>query len=216
MKRKELKDWGPSRNSKLNCFTKPNASAFSIAVIIMVLFSMCSSNVKKIEAVNMPLEAPFEFFDQINEKEFKLADLNYRLNDAIGKNKTELVTQLNQKFAKSHEACIQKLEQKYPAGTVQLPFKQLGKQDKVRVKSAYISGFAFPWSTATSICFYVSIDYEIMNRDMWFTALSLTFIDNENDVIYLCNLPLNLESNTERFIVKAQPNFRAFSNLEIN
>ena len=78
-----------------------------------------------------------------------------------------------------------------------------------------LPGFTFPWNTATSISYYFTITYKYNKGDLWFKSISLKFLDSEGDVIYIHNIPANIEG-FNRIEVKAQIEFRKFTKIVIN
>jgi hypothetical protein len=189
-------------------------SIYSLFVIVLILGS-CSNNVVNSEKSVCPLQAPYEYFDQLSKEEFYFEDLLHKLNTAKGKNSTEEINTFTKEFETTQANCIQKMETKFPEGSIKIPFEQLHGKDTLTVISAYVSGFSFPWNTATSICFYFTLEYEIHQKDLWFIPISLKFIDAEEDIIYMCHLPAN-SNGKSRFLVKAQFTFRNFTKLIIN
>ena len=175
----------------------------------------CGSNSVNESKTFCPLQAPYDYFDQIDKSDFHFTDLDYRLNDAKGKSETEKVDIVTKEFAEAQNSCIKKLETQFPIGSVKIPFEQLGGKDSVIITSAYISGFSFPWTTATSICYYFTVEYEIRNKEAMYISISLKYLDLEGDIIYMNNLQAT-SIGKSRFIVKAQPYFKYFTKLLIN
>ena len=182
--------------------------------ILFLLIQGCGNKTADNKKVFCPLQAPYEYFDQLSQTEFYFADMDYRLNEAKGKNKTDVVDSVTKEFDRNQKLCIQKLEAKFPTGSITIPFEQARARDSIVIKSAYVSGFEFPWTTATSICYYFTVEYDILRKDIWFLPIPLRFVDSENDIINMCTLSAN-SSGKSRFSVKAQPSFRIFTKLLI-
>jgi hypothetical protein len=184
-------------------------------LLLLLFLQSCGSNSVNDNKADCPLREPYEYFDQLSQNEIHFADLDYRLNDAKGKNKTDVVNSVTKEFATAQEECLKKLEATFPVGSIKLPFEQIGSKDTLIVKSAYVSGFAFPWSTATSICYYFTIEYDLIKKDLWYAKIPLTFMDSEGDVLCICNVPANPDGKSQ-FPIKAQPSFIKFIKIFIN
>ena len=180
-----------------------------------IVLHSCHSGQVNNSQVTCPLKAPFEYFDQIDQSDFHFADLDYRLNDAKGKNLTDKVDAITKEFATVQNACLKKLDEKFPSGAIKIPFEQIGSKDTVTVKSIYISGYSFPWNTATSICYYFTVEYDLANKDFWYPKLPLTFLDEEGDVLLICSIPAD-KSGKSKLLVKTQPSFMKFTKIIIN
>lgn len=182
---------------------------------VLLFFQSCFTNSANNNKDNCPLQPIYEYFDQLDQKEIHFSDLDKRLNDAKGQNKTDVVNSVTKEFDDAQKNCLQKLDARFPSGSIKLPFEQLGSKDTLVVKSAYVSGFAFPWNTATSICYYFTIEYELLKKDVWYPKIPLTFTDSEGDILYICNIPANADGKS-KFMVKAQPTFIKFAKITIN
>jgi hypothetical protein len=185
-----------------------------VVYVIMVIPS-CGSESKNKDKLELPLQAAYGYFDQLSQSEFHFEDLDHKLNTAKGKNNIEEIKSCTKEFEVLHTSCINKMEAKFPEGTLRIPFEQMQGKDTLTVKSVYLSGFSFPWNTAITICFYFTVEYELHKTDLWFVPISFKFIDREEDIIYACNLPAN-SSGKSKFLVNAQFTFREFKKLIIN
>ena len=185
----------------------------SFLLIAMVLYS-CSNNESNKSSETLPLQPVYDYFDQINQTKYMFENLNNKLNASKLKDNSNESNQITKDFGKSQSECIKDLETKFPVGSVQFPFEQNGSKDTVKITSVYLSGFSFPWSTATTICFYFTIEYKYNQGDIMFKSVPLKFFDNEGDVIYIRNIPANKEGKT-RITVKAQIEFRKFAKIVI-
>jgi len=184
-------------------------------LFIFLFLQSCGSNSVNDNKTICALQAPFEYFDQIDKTDFHFADLDYRLNQAKGKNKTDEVNKVSKEFETAQNSCMQKLEARFPVGAIKLPFEQTGGRDTLTVTAAYVSGFAFPWNTATSICYYFTMEYNLTKKDIWYATIPLTFLDSEGDILYICHLTADA-SGKARFLVKTQPSFIKFVKISIN
>ena len=185
-------------------------------LFILILFlQSCGSNSDVKNIRYCPLQAPYDYFDQIDNTSFHFANLDYRLNSAKGKNQTDMVNAVTKEFETTHNECLKKLDEKFPSGSVKIPFEQTGEKDSVTVKSIYISGFGFPWETATTISYYFTVEYEILKKDIWFVPIPLKFVDLDGDIIYICDVPANT-SGKSRFAVKTLQDFKIFTKILIN
>jgi len=130
----------------------------SFFLFAMALYS-CNSDKSVKNSLALPLQPVYEYFDQINITKYKFDKLNDMLNASRLKDKSNESEIIEKDFEQSHSQCIKDLEAKFPVGSVQVPFEQTGSKDTVSITSVYLSGFSFPWSTATSISFYFNIEY---------------------------------------------------------
>jgi hypothetical protein len=175
----------------------------------------CVSNNFNEEKSGLPLQEAYAYFDELSLNEFHFVELEHKLNVAKGENNIEEINACTKEFEVLQANCIKKMDSKFPVGSVKIPFEQVLGKDTLTVKSVYVSGFSFPWNTATTICFYFTVDYELLKKDLWFVPISLKFLDKEDDIINACNLPANSNGNL-KFLVRAQFTFRDFKKLIIN
>jgi hypothetical protein len=175
----------------------------------------CSNNSNNVKDSDRPLKAAYEYFDQLSEDEFHFVELDHKLNTAKGKNNPDDISKYTKEFEVSQASCIKKMEEKFPEGSVKIPFEQIQGNDTLTVKSVYVSGYSFPWGTATTICFYFTVEYDIHKKDLWFIPISLKFVDAEDDIINFLHLPAN-SSGKSRCLVRTQFTFRDLKKLVIN
>jgi hypothetical protein len=187
---------------------------FYLIGIVLFLYS-CKEGSKGKESDIKPLQPVYEYFDQLSNGEFHFAELEHQLNTARGKNNTDDINKYTKEFEDSHNLCIQKMGEKYPSGSVKIPFEQIHGKDTVTVNSVYVSGYSFPWSTSTTICFYFTVEYDVHKKDLVYIPLSLRFLDIDEDIIHFCHIPCN-DSGKTQFLVKAQFTFRNFNKIIIN
>lgn len=184
-------------------------------IFVLLFLQSCDNNKVNINSSIRPLQAPYEYFDQIDKDEFHFADLDAKLSEAQGKNNSDDIKECNRNFETAHNGCLKKLNEKFPVGSIQIPFEQLGSKDTVKVKSIYVSGFEFPWSTAIAICYKFTVEYELLKSDIWYAKVPLILLDTEGDVLSICHVPATVIGKTQ-FAVKAQASFRIFSKIIIN
>lgn len=188
-------------------------------LLYLLLFGLflpgCNSNSVNENPKNSPLKATYEYFDEINESDFNFAELQSKLDAARGKNDVEAANAVVKEFKAAHENCLKKLEERYPAGTVQIPFEQIGGKDTVTVKNIYLSGFWFPWNTAFNFSLKFTVEYEVIKKDVWFAKVPLTFYDNEDDILCIINAPCNKEGKTE-ISVRTNTSFKKLSKVIIH
>jgi hypothetical protein len=182
---------------------------------VFLLLESCNSGTTDNNKINCPLQEVNEYFSQLDQNEIHFDDLNYRLNDAKGKNNTEVVNSVTKEFDEAQQKCLKKLDAKFPVGSIKLPFEQTGSKDTLIVKSAYVSGFVFPWNTATSISYYFTIEYDLVKKDIWYAKIPATFIDSEGDILCITNIPVN-SSGKVSFAIKGQYTFVKFVKILIN
>ncbi len=187
---------------------------FYLPAVILFLQS-CTSHSVNDNKIICPLQPIFEYFDQLDKTELHFNDLDYRLNDAKGKSKTEVVNSVTREFADAQNTCLEKLNAKFPSGSVKLPFEQTGLKDTIVFKSVYISGYAFPWTTATSVCYYFTFEYEFIKNDISFVNIHLTFYNSEGDILDICSISAYKSGKTQ-LLIKTQPSFIKFVKLTIN
>ena len=182
-------------------------------LIAMVLFS-CSSSESNKNVVSLPLQPVYDYFDQIDQTKYMFVKLNDKLNASRLKDNSNETNQIIKDFEKTQSDCIKDLETKFPVGSVQVPFEQKGSKDTIKITSIYLSGFGFPWNTATNICFYFTIEYKYNQGNLMFKSVPLKFYDDEGDVIFIRNIPAKKEGKM-RINVKAQIEFRKFARIVI-
>lgn len=189
---------------------------FIISGIIFLGFILtdCSKGIIQ-KKENCPLLTTYDYFDQLSESKFKFIDLEHRLNKAKGKNQSEDIDKYTKEFENLHQQCIQEMETKFPLGTVKIPFEQKRGTDTLTITNAYVSGYSFPWGTATSICFYFTVEYQMHKKELWYIPIGIQFMDTDGDIINYCTVQANSELKT-RFLVRAQSTFRNLSKLIID
>jgi hypothetical protein len=185
-----------------------------LGLLAIFVIQSCGNKTSSEGKKACPLQAPYEYFDQINNSEFHLSDLESKLSKAKGRNNTDEINKILGEFEVSHKECIKKLDEKFPVGSIKIPFEQTGNKDTVVVKAIYVSAFEFPWNTASSICYSFTIEYDLLKPDIWYAKIPLTFFDSEGDIINICNVEANTSGKTQ-FPVKAQESFRIFSKITI-
>ncbi len=188
---------------------------FITALAFCLLLSGCNTVNTDQSPTNSPLEEPYAYFDQLSADEFKLEELEHDYLKAKGKNDKDGENAILKKIEESHAACIQKLEEKFPSGSVKIPFEQTGSKDSISITSVYVSGFTFPWNTARNISYYFTVEYTIHNKEAWNVPITLKYIDKEDDVIYINGFPANSSGKT-RFVVRTQPSFRSLTKIIVN
>ncbi len=187
-----------------------------LAPLFISLFLVCcESNTTVTSNGNKPLQAPYEYFDKLSSEEFHFVELDHELNTARGANNEEEVKALIKEFEETQASCVKKMEEKFPEGSVKIPFEQIGGKDTLTIKSAYVSGYCFPWNTATSICFYFTVDYDIHKKDILYIPIALKFLDVEDDVINMLHVRAN-SNGKSRFIVRTQFTFRDLKKIIVN
>jgi hypothetical protein len=191
------------------------SSSIKYFVFVILFIQSCGSNTTNNNSTTNPMQAVYTYFDEVSKNELHFTDLDKKLLDAKGENKTDEVNAITSEFEKVHEQCIKKMDAKFPVGSIKLPFEQVGSKDTLIVKSIYVSGFSFPWNTALSICYYFTVEYDIRKNDIWYAKVPLTFVDSEGDILNICNVPANT-SGKSRFLVKTEDSFRMFSKIVIH
>lgn len=181
---------------------------------MVVTLQSCGNEVIKENKTNHPLQAAYAYFDELDQSEFRFANLERRLNVARGANNVEESNAIVKEYKTAQTECIKKLETKFPAGTIQIPFEQIAAKDTLTVKSVYLSGFWFPWNTASIISLKFTVEYEVVKKDVWFAKVPVTFYDSENDILGIISAPCN-ETGKTMILVRANNPFRILSKVVI-
>jgi len=191
-------------------------SYFSVLLIIFpLLFCSCSyNNNNEAEITEGTLKEYYDYFEKINNEDLHLGQLAQEYYNSFGKNNEEEVKSSLLKFQEAQKKGTELILKKYPSGTIKFPFEQSGVEKIVDVKSAYISGYSYPWATADRHSFYITFEYTLKTTNYRYPTMRVEFYDTQNDIINACNVPLYKSGKSEIY-VKPEIEFRKFLKLKI-
>ena len=187
-------------------------------IIIMALWTFisysCSEASEDSQIAEGTLKDYYNYWDKINNEEIHLKELEQEYYNAFGTNDDAKINAALDKFKEAQKRGISRVMEKYPSGAIKFPFEQNVPVSLVELKSVYISGYSYPWATATRNSFYLTFEYNLKQPDVRFKTIRVEFYDTKDEIINACNIDLNKSGKTVIYI-KPELEFKKFLKLKI-
>jgi len=186
----------------------------AILIILTLILISCNSINNDSNITEGTLKDYYDFWDKINKDELHMASLAQDYYHAFGTNDQSTIQSALEKFQAAQKKGIELVLQKFPSGSIQFPFEQTGVESLVNIKSIYISGYSYPWTTADRNSFYITFEYELKKNELRYASIRAEFYDTRNDIINACNIELTKSGRTVIY-VKPEIEFKKFLKIKI-